>query len=238
MKILTVIGSYRKSGNLSDLFKSISNKNSIEYLYLSGQKLETCTGCHTCFIKGVENCPLKDDHALILDRMLSVDAVIFYSPTYVLNLSGIIKNFIDRFSFLCYDNTFLNKPALLFSSARSIGTSLTLFNLENAISSWKFNIIGKFAYKMLIEKNVASYKNKKQKKLLQLINKLGRAINNKKLKKPGIKDLINFKIIKYDFLANDDLVFYRELWKNKGLLEKDVNYYNGIKVNPVKNLFA
>ena len=238
MKILAINGSDRKNGTFSKILKLLDGAYSIEILNLSDYKLEPCSGCRTCFVKGINRCPLKGDYRTIFDKMIAADGVIFYSPTYVLNVSGLMKNFIDRFSFLCYDYVFINKPALLIASAREIGTKLTLFNLENAVSSWKFDVIGKFEYKTLEASTSAGYESKKGTELKKVMKKFYHALKSKKAKKPSMTDLVNFRILKYGFEINDDLKFYKKVWEKNGLLEKRADYYFNARINLLKKLTA
>jgi multimeric flavodoxin WrbA len=72
----------------------------IDYVVLtSGQlRINSCTACGVCVYKGYEHCPLdrEDDMSLLKNNMLDADIIIWGSPVHTLNVSGQMKNFIDR----------------------------------------------------------------------------------------------------------------------------------------------
>jgi multimeric flavodoxin WrbA len=105
MKILAIIGSpkgkgsgYRIIRKIEDRMKAMGDVE-FEYLFLKDANLKHCTGCYTCMAKGEDKCPLKDDRAMIEQRLLATDGAILSSPMYVLNVSWLMKNFIDRFAY-------------------------------------------------------------------------------------------------------------------------------------------
>ncbi len=62
-----------------------------ELVRLSDYRLEPCRGCKTCFAKGEEFCPLKDDRDLLLAKMNDSDGVVFASPNYSFQVSALIR---------------------------------------------------------------------------------------------------------------------------------------------------
>ncbi len=70
-----------------------------EIVVLSDYNVETCRGCKTCFNKGEEFCPLKDDRDVLIGKMMASDGVIFASPNYSYQVSAIMKTFLDRLGF-------------------------------------------------------------------------------------------------------------------------------------------
>ncbi len=76
MKVLAIIGSPRKKGNtykvaerLKNELLSIDSSISFEYLFLADCDLKMCRGCFSCFAKGENTCPLKDDLDTIYEKM-------------------------------------------------------------------------------------------------------------------------------------------------------------------------
>ncbi len=105
MKILAVIGSPKGKGSGHEIVRMIEDRMKamgdveFSYLFLRDANLKLCTGCYTCMAKGEEKCPIKDDRATIENMLLATDGVILSSPMYVLNVSWLMKNFIDRFAY-------------------------------------------------------------------------------------------------------------------------------------------
>ena len=73
-----------------------------EIITLSEFKLGTCRGCLLSFEKGEAFCPLKDDRNLLFEKITASDGVIFATPKYCFQMSGIMKVFIDRFGFFIH----------------------------------------------------------------------------------------------------------------------------------------
>ncbi|MGL5380589.1 flavodoxin family protein [Clostridium sp.] len=99
MKVLGIVGSYRKDGNTDILVKKAlegvaSEGIDVEYIFLGDKKIYDCIGCEGC--KHTYECVIKDDMYQIYKKLIDSDAIILGSPTYFYNITGIIKNFIDR----------------------------------------------------------------------------------------------------------------------------------------------
>ena len=62
-----------------------------------------------CFEKGEEFCPLKDDRDVLMDKIMASDGVVFASPNYSFQVSGIMKTFLDRFGFACHRPRYFGK---------------------------------------------------------------------------------------------------------------------------------
>ncbi len=73
-----------------------------ELVRLSDYHLEPCRGCKTCFAKGEEFCPLKDDRDALLAKMNEADGVVFASPNYSFQVSALMKLFLDRLGYVCH----------------------------------------------------------------------------------------------------------------------------------------
>jgi multimeric flavodoxin WrbA len=73
-----------------------------ELVRLSDYRLEPCRGCKACFAKGEEFCPLHDDRDALLAKMKDADGVVFASPNYSFQVSGLMKLFLDRLGYGCH----------------------------------------------------------------------------------------------------------------------------------------
>jgi len=68
----------------------------IEYIKLKDKKINYCTGCYTCWTKTPGVCIYKDDMPELLEKYRNADLVVFSSPLYIFNVTGIMKVFMDR----------------------------------------------------------------------------------------------------------------------------------------------
>jgi len=67
-----------------------------EVIYLAHKKIHPCTGCYTCWLRTPGQCAIRDDMAELLPKVRDCDLVVFATPVYVDNVTGIMKNFMDR----------------------------------------------------------------------------------------------------------------------------------------------
>lgn len=100
MKVLGLIGSYRKLGNTEVLVKEALMEAQrlgakVESIRLTDLKIEPCKGCMACVFKQ-EECKIPDDWHIVKEKLTESDAVIVGAPTYLLGPAGIIKMIIDR----------------------------------------------------------------------------------------------------------------------------------------------
>jgi multimeric flavodoxin WrbA len=103
MKIMAFVGSPRKGSNIDTLIdKVIEGAQSkidaeVEKIYLYEANIKNCTGCLACTaFRGGQDCPLKDDMAGILQRMIKADMLIFGSPNHVHSMSAALTNLFCR----------------------------------------------------------------------------------------------------------------------------------------------
>ncbi len=105
MKVTAFVGSARKKHSYDAVVRLVQRLDSfgdVEYeiVRLSECALGTCRGCISCFDKGEEFCMFKDDRDALIEKMTGSEGVVFASPNYSFNVSGIMKVFLDRLGFL------------------------------------------------------------------------------------------------------------------------------------------
>ena len=106
MKSVTAfVGSARKKGvtyratrQFLDELQSLGDVRS-EIVFLSDCSLRFCRGCKTCFLRGEELCPLRDDRDVLIEKMTRSDGVVFAAPVYSFQVPAIMKAFLDRLGF-------------------------------------------------------------------------------------------------------------------------------------------
>jgi hypothetical protein len=100
MKILGLVGSYRKLGNTEILVKEALSAArecgaDASLLRLTDLDIQPCRGCMACVFKN-EPCAVPDDAQFLFDNLRQYDAIILGAPTYFLGPAAIIKLIIDR----------------------------------------------------------------------------------------------------------------------------------------------
>ncbi|MCX6814938.1 MAG: flavodoxin family protein [Candidatus Aenigmarchaeota archaeon] len=94
MKALGIVGSPVK-GNTENLVREMVKKlGGGDIILLREKKILHCDGCLKCDKEG--SCSLKDDMQEVYRKMESADVIVFGSPSYYDNVSGMMKMLIDR----------------------------------------------------------------------------------------------------------------------------------------------
>lgn len=113
-KVTAFVGSARKKNTYKAVVFFMNNLQALgdieyEIICLRDYKLEICRGCQLCFKKGEAFCPLKDDRDVLFDKINSSDGVVFASPNYIWDISGMMKVFLDRFGFIVHRPRYFGK---------------------------------------------------------------------------------------------------------------------------------
>jgi multimeric flavodoxin WrbA len=113
-KVTAFVGSAHKQNTHKAVVQFLDNLKVLgdvecEIVTLSNYKLGFCRGCRVCFDKGEEFCPLHDDRAVLMDKIAASDGVIFATPVYTFQVTGIMKTFLDRFGVVCHRPRYFGK---------------------------------------------------------------------------------------------------------------------------------
>jgi multimeric flavodoxin WrbA len=113
-RITAFVGTARKKSTHNAVRQFLDNLKSLgnveyEIVVLNDHHLGICRGCKTCFAKGEEFCPLKDDRDVLIKKMMASDGVVFASPNYSFNVSATMKMFLDRLGFVFHRPRFFGK---------------------------------------------------------------------------------------------------------------------------------
>lgn len=95
IKFLLISGSPRKGNTdfiLGEIFKAIPCDK--EIIFLRDKKIEHCLGCLCC--DQSNECVIQDDMQGIYKKIVAADVLVVGSPNYFDNVTGLLKDFIDR----------------------------------------------------------------------------------------------------------------------------------------------
>jgi len=145
-KVVAFIGTARKKHTYYAVHQFLSSLQSIgdveyEIVHLTDYHLETCRGCKTCFLKGEEFCPLKDDRDVLIEKMMSSDGVVFASPNYSYQVSAIMKTFLDRLGFVFHRPRFFGKSFTSIVAQGIYGGSKIVKYLDFVGMGLGFNVV-------------------------------------------------------------------------------------------------
>ena len=209
MKILAICGSPRK-GNTYSTLNTIKEKfPDIEYklLMLNQINLETCKGCYVCILRGEDKCPIKDDRDMIIKEILGVDGIIFASPVYVLQVSSIMKNFIDRFAYYAHRPRFYDKFAMSMVTCSGYGAKETTKYMNKIFSAFGFNMITPLELQFLpgkMPEKLILLNNEKTKKAFET---LFERVNKGERNKPTMEILVPFNLFKAPSKIDKDVMY-------------------------------
>jgi multimeric flavodoxin WrbA len=146
MKILAIMGSPRKkkmtytfTKKFEEIIQTIEPVD-FEYLYLIDYDLKMCAGCYNCLMKDEKLCKDAETMEKIVDKMKNADGIIFVSPSFVDNVSGLMKNFIDHCSYLIHRPPFTDKYAITISVTLGSGHKETANYLAQTAAKMGFSV--------------------------------------------------------------------------------------------------
>lgn len=146
MKVLGISGSMRANGNTAQLINVILDRVKeagieTEYISLADKEIRPCTGCEVC--RTAKWCATEDDDwASIVDRILECEVLVLGSPTYYYDVSGQLKNFIDRTYSLYHDRRLAGRKAVAVTVCADRGCERALGTLEGFLNTHEFAYLG------------------------------------------------------------------------------------------------
>lgn len=173
LKILFISGSPRRGNTehiLSKIYESIDGDNK-ELILLRNRNIKFCKGCLTCYAR--PNCTIKDDMEAILPKVLNSDILVLGTPNYYENVSGLMKNFMDR----ChpfYEHELVKNKKLILVYVGGGGKAGTKKRLDLAffgfVKHLKLNLVNSYSFEAL-EWNELSKKDI-SKEVTKIVNKI------------------------------------------------------------------
>ncbi len=226
MNIIAILGSPKGKGNgykaVQELEKYLKMNGQVnfKYIFLKDIDLKNCIGCFQCVAKGIERCPIKDDRELIEKEIEAADGIILNSPGYVSNVSGLMKNLIDRLAYLNHRPKYFDKKLLLLANGGS-GLAKTIEAMEHTLGGGP-EVIKKIEHLSPPWQLKEEIVHKRSQRLKETANKFYESIKEQKLPIPSLSKYIRFRFFKevstkvkkylpadYDYYKNKEEYFYK-----------------------------
>ncbi len=248
MNILALMSSGRKKGNTARIVQLIEEHMrtlaaqqhtplDFETLYLAEMDLRPCRGCRTCFDRGEDKCPLKDDIPVIKAKMDATEGVIFATPVYVDDVSGLMKILLDRLAYLCHRPAMGGKCAYPLATVGGSSPSHTLRTLNAALLTWGYHLVGQTGLKMgalASADELPRYQPAADKAAEKLFN----AIAQQKAQNPAFVSLLAFKVQQLAWQREPSGSYDRTWWQAQGWLEPTCTFYFPPRASRVKVVLA
>ena len=209
-----------------------------EYLWLKDVNLQPCRGCFNCFIVGDAACPNQDDAPVIRQKMLAADCIIFALPVYVMNVTGLMKNFMDRFGHTGHRPPFFNTKALILVNTAGGGLKSVLKYMNKIIRVWGFEVIGRVG--LLTPPDPDSSNPSRLAKgadaiLSRAASALAESLDSRhRRKSPGLYEVGFFHVWRAMPATLEKYYPYDyRYWRDKGWFAPGLRYYVDIPVNPL-----
>lgn len=149
MKIIAINGSPNRSGNTAALTEAALQAArqagaDTEHIFLRDHRIEFCRGClsnrTSQFCMSAGRCVIHDDMEMLRAKLQAADGIILASPSYGLEPTARMKNFItDRLGLLAvYTSALKGKYFAGISSAGAIGAKAVARKLAQSYSTGFF----------------------------------------------------------------------------------------------------
>lgn len=243
MNIVVFTGSPRKKDSYS-IIRMIESKMAkdgdvrFEFIHLNELSINDCVGCMRCFREGEAYCPVKDDITHISKKLTTADGIIFASPVYAQQISGLMKRAVDRLSYMFHRPKLIAKPALTIATTEGGGAKPTQKYLRLIARGWGCNIVDSLSiispfYSESSEFYDESYAQSAKAKIRKISNRFASVIRSGEKPVPSFYDIYMFNGMRSKtFLSKADY----DYWQKQGWLESE--YYYPTRLGPLKKLFG
>jgi multimeric flavodoxin WrbA len=136
----------RRDGNTARLVQLVLDQVKgagikTQFITLADKVIKPCIGCENC--KEERSCIVKnDDWHKVIEKVLNCEVLVLGSPTYYYDVSGQMKNFIDRTYSLYHDRQLAGRRAVGVAVCADKGGKRALQTMEGFFSSHEFSYLG------------------------------------------------------------------------------------------------
>jgi multimeric flavodoxin WrbA len=237
MKVTAFVGSARKRHTYlaaERFLKSLQKNGDVDYeiVALSDYNLKTCRGCKLCLDRGEELCPLKDDRDILMEKIRQSDGVVFATPNYSFQVSGLMKIFLDRFGYVFHRPEYFGKTFTGIVAQGVYGGKEIVRYLDFVGSGMGFNVVKGFVINTR-EPVPESEQVKTEKAIERQSQRFYRQLIRHEYPSPSMLRLMLFRMSRTSLktVLTEDFRDYRH-FRDQGWFDND--YYYPVKLNPVK----
>ena len=238
MNYLIINGSPRRENTwkiverIKDTLSNLDDSISFIEIDLIDEEIPSCVGCYNCFNTGETTCPHTDKIQPIVKQIKNCDALIITSPVYALNVTGLIKNFIDHLAYFYHRPEFFEKKAMIVVTTAGAAQKKVGKYMDETLECWGFN--ERYLLCFVHAHDAHGYLPLKTKqKVDKETRKFFNNVKNNKLKSPSLRALFYYNIWRA-MAYNAHIPYDSNYWKENNLLESE--YYPKIPCNFIKKI--
>ncbi|MBE5738854.1 MAG: flavodoxin family protein [Clostridiales bacterium] len=151
MDRILFVSASAKNGSCKALLEELQTKfwlqHSTEVVHIRDYPAEPCCGCEACFATDGE-CVKQDKIHILMEKILDAKIVVFATPNYFYNMSGLAKTFVDR-TYRYYTNKALHGKKFIYLYTGEDTPDNIKKYLDNAMYGFNvchnINVLGSFA---------------------------------------------------------------------------------------------
>lgn len=215
MKYVIINGSPRKKNTwkvVEQVKKNLDGE--FEEVQLIKEKIAICNGCFKCFTDGEEKCPHHDRVSQIMEKIDEADGIIITSPVYALNVSGLLKNFIDHTAYLYHRPKHFTKKALVIVTTAGAAHKKVANYMDETLRHWGVNRVYK------INLACGGKDNLDTKKIDDVALEFRNDVESGKLHSPKLMDLIFYEVWRVMAIKEYNALD-KKYWTETGLIDND-----------------
>ena len=231
MKYVIINGSPRKKNTWSVVKQVKSNlEGEFDEIHLASRKIPMCNGCFKCIMEGENVCPHFDYVNPIVEKLKECDGIIIASPVYAMNVTALLKNFLDHTAYFYHRPEFFTKKALVVVTTAGAGHKKVAKYIDETLRHWGVNRVYTIAMACGGKDHLETSEiDKTSRKFLDDLKSGG-------LHSPKFGDIVFFDVWKAMALSKDPIKADKEFWYSTGLVNHD--FAPEVKLNVFKKLFS
>ncbi len=245
MRVVCINGSRRTNGNTARALSILEEELSafaaqrsvplqIDRISLGSCRIEACRGCRSCFDRGEETCPLREDELRdVARRVMSCDALILASPVYVGDVSGALKTLIDRLAYVCHRPALTRTVAFALATTGGSPCGHALHTVTGALLSWGACYVGRLGITTGALQATQELSRRHRGAIRKAAERVIGSVLGKRPERPSFISLMMFAIQQkaWGRVPPERLDF--QYWKNRGFLDRGRTFFIPHRSNPV-----
>ena len=231
MKYVIINGSPRV-GNTCEVIKQVKKnlKGEFEEIHLAKEDIPLCKGCYNCIMACEDKCPHYKKINAIIEKIKNCDGLIIGSPVYAMNVTALLKNFIDHTAYLYHRPEFFTKKALVVVTTAGAGHKKVANYIDETLRHWGVNKVYK------IKMACGGKDSLETKEIDKTSQKFAGDVESKKLHSPKFGDVVFFDVWKAMAVSSEPIKADKDFWFRTGLVNHD--FSPEVKLNVIKKVFS